>query len=144
MTYRRFHFTRFHQWNGGIIGQGGPTNAQFVSLWSQLATKYASQSKVIFGVMNEPHDVPDINVRPPKLFSPDSKALAIRAANESVLLGCGTRYLGMGSDRPARGDRHSCRRCYYPENPLTREQLHVSGDVYFERFGRRSCHRQEP
>ncbi|PNP42997.1 hypothetical protein THARTR1_11163 [Trichoderma harzianum] len=47
----------YARWNGGIIGQGGPTNDQFTSLWSQLAKKYASQSKVWFGIMNEPHDV---------------------------------------------------------------------------------------
>ncbi|KDQ55186.1 glycoside hydrolase family 5 protein [Jaapia argillacea MUCL 33604] len=52
----------YARWNGGIIGQGGPTNAQFASLWSNIATKYKSQSKVVFGVMNEPHDVPDINL----------------------------------------------------------------------------------
>jgi endoglucanase len=50
----------YARWNGGIIGQGGPTNDQFVSLWTQLAQKYASSSKVVFGVMNEPHDVPSI------------------------------------------------------------------------------------
>jgi endoglucanase len=47
----------YARWNGNIIGQGGPTNAQFASLWSQLATKYASTSKVAFGLMNEPHDL---------------------------------------------------------------------------------------
>ncbi|KAK3938660.1 glycoside hydrolase family 5 protein [Diplogelasinospora grovesii] len=51
----------YARWNGQIIGQGGPTNDQFVNLWTQIATKYASQSKMVFGVMNEPHDVPDIN-----------------------------------------------------------------------------------
>ena len=50
----------YARWNGGIIGQGGPTNAQFANLWSQIATKYASQSRVVFGIMNEPHDIPDI------------------------------------------------------------------------------------
>lgn len=45
----------YARWNGGIIGQGGPTNAQFASLWSQLASKYKSNTKVIFGLMNEPH-----------------------------------------------------------------------------------------
>ncbi|KAK0725523.1 glycoside hydrolase family 5 protein [Lasiosphaeris hirsuta] len=49
------------RWNGQIIGQGGPPNAQFTHLWTQLATKYASQEKIIFGVVNEPHDVPDID-----------------------------------------------------------------------------------
>ena len=47
----------YARWNGGIIGQGGPTNAQYTSLWAQLAQKYASQSNVIFGLMNEPHDL---------------------------------------------------------------------------------------
>ena len=47
----------YARWNGAIIGQGGPSNAQFASLWSQLAAKYATQSKVIFGIMNEPHDL---------------------------------------------------------------------------------------
>ncbi|EKG11142.1 Glycoside hydrolase family 5 [Macrophomina phaseolina MS6] len=51
----------YARWNGQIIGQGGPTNDQFVSLWKQLATKYKDNTKVAFGVMNEPHDVPDIN-----------------------------------------------------------------------------------
>ena len=46
----------YARWNGAIIGQGGPTNDQFASLWSQLATKYASESKIVFGLMNEPHD----------------------------------------------------------------------------------------
>lgn len=44
------------RWDGGIIGQGGPSNDNFVSLWTQLATYYKSESKILFGVMNEPHD----------------------------------------------------------------------------------------
>ena len=51
----------YARWNGQIIGQGGPSNDQFASVWSQLATKYASQSRIIFGIMNEPHDVPNIS-----------------------------------------------------------------------------------
>ncbi|KAH8119932.1 endoglucanase [Phellopilus nigrolimitatus] len=50
----------YARWNGEIIGQGGPTDAQFASLWSQLAAAYADNSNVIFGVMNEPHDLPDL------------------------------------------------------------------------------------
>ena len=47
----------YARWEGGIIGQGGPTNEQFASLWTQLAQKYGSQPRVIFGIMNEPHDL---------------------------------------------------------------------------------------
>ncbi|KAI4154577.1 MAG: hypothetical protein LQ340_001586 [Diploschistes diacapsis] len=50
----------YARWDGKIIGQGGPTNDQFAGLWSQLATKYASDSRIIFGIMNEPHDIPDL------------------------------------------------------------------------------------
>lgn len=51
----------FARWDGGIIGQGGPTDDHFVGLWTQLATKYASNAKVVFELMNEPHDL-DIHV----------------------------------------------------------------------------------
>ena len=46
----------YARWNGQIIGQGGPTDDQFASLWSQLAKKYAAESKIVMGLMNEPHD----------------------------------------------------------------------------------------
>lgn len=48
----------YARWNGQIVGQGGPTDDQLASVWKQLATKYGSNSKVAFGVMNEPHDIP--------------------------------------------------------------------------------------
>jgi endoglucanase len=47
----------YARWNGAVVGQGGPTNAQFTNLWTQIATKYASNTKIAFGLMNEPHDV---------------------------------------------------------------------------------------
>ncbi|KAH6649055.1 endoglucanase II [Truncatella angustata] len=47
----------YARWESGIIGQGGPTDDQFVNLWTQLATKYKYQSRVVFGIMNEPHDL---------------------------------------------------------------------------------------
>ena len=47
----------YARWNGQIIGSsGGPTNDDFSGLWKQLATKYASDDKVVMGLMNEPHD----------------------------------------------------------------------------------------
>lgn len=47
----------YARWNGGIIGQGGPSNDQFISLWRQLAQKYGSNNNIWFGIMNEPHDL---------------------------------------------------------------------------------------
>ncbi|KAF2100281.1 cellulase-domain-containing protein [Rhizodiscina lignyota] len=55
----------YARYNGMIIAQDpsgqGPTDAQYTSLLSQLATKYANVSNVAFDIMNEPHDIPDIN-----------------------------------------------------------------------------------
>ncbi|KAI8990490.1 glycoside hydrolase superfamily [Trametes punicea] len=50
----------YARWNGEIIGQGGPTNEQFASIWTQLAHKYGLNERIIFGIMNEPHDLPDV------------------------------------------------------------------------------------
>ncbi|KAF1928537.1 glycoside hydrolase family 5 protein [Didymella exigua CBS 183.55] len=47
----------YARWNGAVVGQGGPTNAQFADVWSKLATKYASTTNIAFGLMNEPHDL---------------------------------------------------------------------------------------
>lgn len=47
----------YARWDDGIIGQGGPSNEDFVSVWTQLAQTYAEQPNVIFGLMNEPHDL---------------------------------------------------------------------------------------
>jgi endoglucanase len=42
--------------DGSIIDQGGPSNAVFAQLWGALATRYATKSRVIFGIMNKPWD----------------------------------------------------------------------------------------
>lgn len=53
----RFVQHNYARWNGAVIGQGGPTNQQFISLWTQLAQHYANQPRAILGIMNEPHDL---------------------------------------------------------------------------------------
>ena len=45
----------YARWDGLIVGQGGPSDEQFASLWSQLATQYKSEPKVVMGIVNEPH-----------------------------------------------------------------------------------------
>jgi len=47
----------YARWNGDIIGQGGPTNDQFASFWGLVAAAFADQPRIIFGIMNEPHDL---------------------------------------------------------------------------------------
>ncbi|KAK0101824.1 hypothetical protein ONS95_006974 [Cadophora gregata] len=71
----------YARFEGKIIGQGGPSNAEFANLWSQIAKKYANESKVVFGIMNEPHDIPDM-----KLWAESVQAAvtAIRAAGATT------------------------------------------------------------
>ena len=46
----------YARFNGAVIGQGGPSNDQFIALWTALAKKYSGNDRVWFGLMNEPHD----------------------------------------------------------------------------------------
>ncbi|KIJ63194.1 glycoside hydrolase family 5 protein [Hydnomerulius pinastri MD-312] len=50
----------YARYDGEIIGQGGPSNEIFAELWYNIADYWKNESSVIFGVMNEPHDIPDI------------------------------------------------------------------------------------
>jgi endoglucanase len=49
----------YARYNGYIVGQdmGAPTNAQFADLWSQIAVNYQNNANIIFGLMNEPHNL---------------------------------------------------------------------------------------
>lgn len=76
----------YARWNGKIVGQGGPSNAQLADVWKQLATKYSSQSKIAFGVMNEPHDVPDIKAWAATVQSVVTAIRNAGASNNLILL----------------------------------------------------------
>ncbi|KAG5980171.1 hypothetical protein E4U55_004312 [Claviceps digitariae] len=55
-AYCMLDLHNFARYNG-IIGQGGPTNEVFAALWTRIATHYVKEKKIIFGLMNEPHDL---------------------------------------------------------------------------------------
>lgn len=80
----------YARFNGQIIGQGGPSNAAFASLWTSLAQKYKNNANIIFGVMNEPHDV-DINAWGTTV---QAAVTAIRqaGATSQIILLPGTQY----------------------------------------------------
>ncbi|KAL7930108.1 glycoside hydrolase family 5 protein [Trichoderma chlorosporum] len=60
-AYCMIDMHNFARYNGGIIGQGGVSDQIFVDLWVQIAKYYVDNDKIIFGLMNEPHDL-DINL----------------------------------------------------------------------------------
>ncbi|POR34316.1 Endoglucanase EG-II [Tolypocladium paradoxum] len=56
-AYCMIDLHNFARWDGGIVGQGGPKDDELADVWQQLALKYANNDKVVFGLMNEPHDL---------------------------------------------------------------------------------------
>jgi endoglucanase len=94
-TYCAIDVHNFARFNGLIIGQGGPTDAQFAALWTSLATKYATNTKVIFGLMNEPHEL-DV---PTWANSVQAAVTAIRkaGATSQMILLPGTNFTSAGT-----------------------------------------------
>lgn len=95
-AYCAIDLHNFARFNGQIIGQssGSVTDAQFADIWTQLATKYKSNTKVIFGLMNEPHDV-DV---PTWATSCQAAVTAIRTtgASSQMILLPGTNFASAG------------------------------------------------
>jgi hypothetical protein len=60
-AYALLDLHNYARWNSGVVGVDGPSNEAFASLWALLAAKYANNPLVMFGLMNEPHDL-DISV----------------------------------------------------------------------------------
>ncbi|KAL8641511.1 MAG: hypothetical protein Q9228_001688 [Teloschistes exilis] len=86
----------YARWDGLIIGQGGPTDEQFADLWSQLATKYAKSPKVTMGIVNEPHEVPDIKVWA-QTCQTVVNAIRKAGATENIITLPGNGYTSAGS-----------------------------------------------
>ncbi|HEX8537430.1 MAG TPA: glycoside hydrolase family 5 protein, partial [Cystobacter sp.] len=47
----------YARYNGALIGSGIP-NADFADFWTRLANEFKGNTKVVFGLMNEPHGMP--------------------------------------------------------------------------------------
>ncbi|KAG2053136.1 glycoside hydrolase [Suillus hirtellus] len=90
-AYCEIDIHNYARYNGQIIGQGGPSNKIFAELWSNIASHWKNETKVIFGVMNEPHDIPNITAW---AASVQSAVTAIReaGAKTQMILLPGTDY----------------------------------------------------
>jgi endoglucanase len=72
----------YARYYGQIVGQSNNTAEVLGNLWSLLAKKYASNNKVFFGLMNEPHDMQTENW----LTDANTAIAAIRAAGANNLI----------------------------------------------------------
>ncbi|KAK5656701.1 hypothetical protein OQA88_4247 [Cercophora sp. LCS_1] len=61
-NYMRYNNPSSQPFSGSVIGNTSDltaaTTAQFGAFWGELAKRFASNERVIFGLMNEPHDLP--------------------------------------------------------------------------------------
>lgn len=48
----------YARWHDKVIGSADVPNAAFADFWSRLASQFKGNSKVIFGLMNEPNNMP--------------------------------------------------------------------------------------
>lgn len=48
----------FARYNGAIIGSSAVPSVAFADFWRRLALRYKTNARVVFGLVNEPHDMP--------------------------------------------------------------------------------------
>lgn len=72
----------FARYNNVVIGTGNVPASSFADFWTRLANEFKSNDKIIFGIMNEPHDMPT------ELWLSDANTAiqAIRATGATNLL----------------------------------------------------------
>lgn len=85
-NYMRYNDPSSQPYSGSVIGNTSDptaaTTAQFGEFWGELAGRFADNEKVIFGLMNEPHDMATSLV----LANNQAAIDAIRAAGASNLV----------------------------------------------------------
>ncbi len=84
----------YARYYGTIIGQGNVPASAFADFWTKLANRYKNNPKVIFGLINEPHDMAT------ELWRDDANAAiaVIRAAGATnLILVPGNGYTGAAS-----------------------------------------------
>ncbi|KAK4250293.1 glycoside hydrolase superfamily [Corynascus novoguineensis] len=85
-NYMRYNDPSQQPFSGSVIGNTSDptaaTTAQFGEFWGELAKRFADNEKVIFGLMNEPHDMPSSLL----LDNLQAAVDAIRAAGATNLI----------------------------------------------------------
>jgi len=94
-NYMRYNDPSMQPSSGSVIGNSSDPNAataaQFETFWREMALRFKSNEKVIFGINNEPHDMPTSLV-----LSNDQVAIyGIRSAGaKQLILAPGNGYTG--------------------------------------------------
>jgi endoglucanase len=119
-NYMRYNDPSQQPATGSVIGNTtdpkAATTAQFGEFWQELAGRYKNNSKVIFGIMNEPHDMPTSLV-----LEDDQAAInGIRASGaKNLIIAPGNGYTGGHAwTTSSQGDDPSSEWMYKITDPL--------------------------
>ncbi|TMA31080.1 MAG: glycoside hydrolase family 5 protein [Deltaproteobacteria bacterium] len=84
----------YARYSGALVGSGSLPNSAFADFWSRVAAQYKSNPRVIFGLMNEPHDMPTEQW----VAAANAAIAAIRAAGaQNLILVPGNAWTGAHS-----------------------------------------------
>lgn len=72
----------FARYYGKVVGTSDVPNDVFADLWARLAKKYASNPRVLFGLVNEPHSMPTEQW----VSAANAATIAIRASGATNLI----------------------------------------------------------
>ncbi|KAG9078989.1 hypothetical protein FS749_008942, partial [Ceratobasidium sp. UAMH 11750] len=126
-NYMRYNDPSQQPTTGSVIGNTtdpkAATTAQFQAFWKELAGRFKNNPKVIFGIMNEPHDMPTSLV-----LKNDQAAIdGIRSAGaKQLILAPGNGYTGGHSwTEASQGDEPSSDYLYKLVDPAKNTAIEV-------------------
>lgn len=126
-NYMRYNDPSQQPATGSIIGNTtdpkAATTAQFQTFWHELASRYVNNEKVIFGIMNEPHDMPTSLV----LTNDQAAINGIRAAGaKQLILAPGNGYTGGHVwNASSQGDEPSANYMYKLKDPANNTAIDI-------------------
>jgi len=126
-NYMRYNDPSQQPATGSIIGDTtdpkAATTADFQAFWGELAGRFANNTNVIFGIMNEPHDMPTSLV----LQNDQAAVNGIRAAGaKNLIIAPGNGYTGGHSwTQSSQGDDPSSDWLYQITDPLNNTAIDI-------------------
>ena len=122
----------YARYNGALVGSGSVPNSAFADFWSRLAAQYKTNSRVIFGLMNEPHDMPTEQW----VAAANAAIAAIRAAGaQNLILVPGNAWTGAHAGRTTGTARRTPSRCSNIDDPINNFAFEVHQYLDGRRLG---------
>jgi len=130
-NYMRYNDPSSQPGSGSVIGSSDPnaaSTAQFQKFWNELAGRFANNEKVIFGIMNEPHDMPTSLV----LKNDQAAITGIRNSGaRQLIIAPGNGYTGGHAwNSSSQGDAPSSQYMYMLKDPIN--NLAIDIHEYFD------------